>query len=141
MKPFGLLLFALFLMASCSSSKSTAAADKSEPELSKAEKRVNNKMDKFADLTAYLRTQRSLLISGDGQNANIAVRGLSTLGSNAPLFIVNNNQVRDYSTVFSLVNVQDIKTVRILKDASETSFYGSRGANGVILIKTKKKGS
>ena len=98
-------------------------------------------MENFADLTAYLRTQRSLIVSGDGQNANILVRGLSTLQSSQPLFILDNNQIRDYTTVFSLVNVQDIKSVRILKDASETSFYGTRGANGVILIKTRKKGS
>jgi len=65
MKPAGLLLFTLFLMVSCSSSKSTADANKSEPELSKAERKVQNKMENFTDLTAYLRTQRSLIVSGD----------------------------------------------------------------------------
>ncbi|MEM9822711.1 MAG: TonB-dependent receptor plug domain-containing protein [Bacteroidota bacterium] len=145
MKPLGLFLLALLFMASCSSSKSTSQTEnKEETELAKLEKMAKekaqkNKMDNFVDLTAYLRTQRGIMIAGDGQNANISIRGISTLQSSEPLFILDNNQIQNYATLFSLVNVQDIKSVQILKDASETGFYGARGANGVIVIKTKRK--
>ena len=138
MKQLGFLLFSLLMFAACSSSKSTAdAGDKAKEE--RAKKVKDDKMENFADLTAYLRTQRSLIVSGNGQNANISIRGLSTLQSAEPLFILDNNQVQSYATLFSLVNPPEIKSVRILKDASETGFYGARGANGVIIVKTKKK--
>ncbi|MBD2755842.1 SusC/RagA family TonB-linked outer membrane protein [Spirosoma validum] len=70
-----------------------------------------------------------------GGDAKIRIRGAnSILGSNNPLYIVDGYVGAD----FNFVNPSDIETLQVLKDASATSIYGSRGANGVIIITTKK---
>jgi TonB-dependent SusC/RagA subfamily outer membrane receptor len=54
------------------------------------------------------------------------------------LFIVNGNQVTGgFSSVYASVAPADIKSVTVLKDASSTAIYGTRGANGVIVITLK----
>jgi len=67
----------------------------------------------------------------------ISVRGISALNNtNNPLFIVNGEVVdRDY---FSSLNPKKIKNVQILKGADATSLFGSQGANGVVVVKTKR---
>ncbi len=70
-----------------------------------------------------------------GAGINIAVRGNRSLtASNSPLFIVDGIQ---YSNIQDL-NPNDIKSMEVLKDAASTAIYGSRGANGVIIITTKQ---
>ncbi|THU34136.1 TonB-dependent receptor [Niastella caeni] len=72
---------------------------------------------------------------GAGSNVNITVRGnRSILAQNTPLFIVDGIQ---YPT-FQDINPNDIQSMEVLKDASSTAIYGSRGANGVIIITTKR---
>ncbi|MDR1335694.1 MAG: TonB-dependent receptor [Tannerella sp.] len=67
-----------------------------------------------------------------GSGSIIRVRGAnSLLGSNDPLVVVDGN----YG---GMPNMYDIESIEILKDASATAIYGSRGANGVILVKTKR---
>jgi TonB-dependent starch-binding outer membrane protein SusC len=64
----------------------------------------------------------------------IRIRGASSItGGNDPLYVVDGQFV-DISTI----NVNDIASMEVLKDASSTAIYGTRGANGVILITTKK---
>jgi TonB-linked SusC/RagA family outer membrane protein len=68
-----------------------------------------------------------------GGNYKIRIRGANSItGSNEPLYVIDG-QFADISTV----NVNDIKSMEILKDASSTAIYGTRGANGVVLITTK----
>lgn len=70
-----------------------------------------------------------------GAGVNINIRGNRSIGgSNAPLIIVDGIQYGDLQDI----NANDIETMDILKDASSIAIYGSRGANGVILITTKK---
>ncbi|MFP3597121.1 YfbK domain-containing protein [Chryseobacterium sp. SIMBA_029] len=67
----------------------------------------------------------------------IVVRGMSTLNTtNNPLFIVNGEVVD--RTYFSSLNPKKIKNVQILKGADATSLFGSQGANGVVVVKTKR---
>ncbi len=67
-----------------------------------------------------------------GEGSIIRIRGAnSLLGNNDPLIVVDGN----YS---SMPEMYDIESIEILKDASATAIYGSRGANGVILVKTKR---
>ena len=66
-------------------------------------------------------------------DVNIRVRGLTSLGNNNPLIMVDGIEQR-----MSDVNPDDIESVSILKDASSTAIYGSRAANGVVLITTKR---
>jgi len=70
-----------------------------------------------------------------GAGIDILVRGKRSLNaSNAPLVIVDGIPYGDNIDI----NPQDIESIEILKDASSTAIYGSRGANGVILITTKR---
>lgn len=63
--------------------------------------------------------------------------GSSLLGSNAPLIVVDGFPLGDAGNM-KQINSDNIESVEVLKDASASSIYGSRGANGVILITTKK---
>ena len=79
-----------------------------------------------------------------GAGANIRIRGGSSLNaSNNPLIVIDgiamdNNGVQGLANPLSMVNPQDIESFNVLKDASATAIYGSRGSNGVIIITTKK---
>ncbi len=83
-----------------------------------------------------------------GEGAQIRIRGGASLNaSNNPLIVIDgmpmdNNDTKGLSNPLSLINPQDIESFTILKDASATAIYGSRGSNGVIIITTKvgKKG-
>lgn len=71
-----------------------------------------------------------------GSGAVIRIRGIrSVLGSNAPLIVVDGIP---YGGNLNDINTDDIASLSILKDASATAIYGSRGSNGVILITTKR---
>lgn len=71
-----------------------------------------------------------------GSSPNLVIRGVGTLngGSTSPLFIVDGVQ---FEGTLSLINQEDIESFTILKDAASTSLYGSRAANGVVIITTK----
>jgi TonB-linked SusC/RagA family outer membrane protein len=70
-----------------------------------------------------------------GAGINITVRGNRSISaSNNPLFIVDGIQ---YNSIQD-INPNDIESMEVLKDASTTAVYGSRGANGVIIVTTKK---
>ncbi|MFB9057821.1 SusC/RagA family TonB-linked outer membrane protein [Mariniflexile ostreae] len=71
-----------------------------------------------------------------GGAANIVIRGGNSItGDNSPLYVIDGVPLVDFDA--STLNTNDIKSLDVLKDASSTAIYGSRGANGVILITTK----
>lgn len=66
---------------------------------------------------------------------SITIRGIRSINySNEPLILVDGQQVGD----ISWLSPEEVERVDVLKDASSTAMYGSRGANGVILITTRK---
>jgi len=79
-----------------------------------------------------------------GDGAQIRIRGGASLNaSNDPLIVIDgmpmdNNSTKGMNNPLSLVNPNDIESFTVLKDASATAIYGSRGSNGVIIITTKK---
>src|SRR5690606_7460696 len=79
-----------------------------------------------------------------GASSSIRIRGVSSItGSNEPIFvidgvIVDSNTGQAGQNAFASINPSDIASIDILKDASATAIYGSRAANGVILITTKR---
>jgi TonB-linked SusC/RagA family outer membrane protein len=87
-----------------------------------------------------------------GSSASVHIRGITSLsGSNEPLYVVdgvfisgsafttqNQNNGENTISPLSYLNPNDIESIDILKDASATAIYGSRGSNGVIIITTKK---
>ena len=89
--------------------------------------------------------------SGDpGAGASMSIRGVTSLeGNNKPLWVIDGAEVlgEDYnvsdlnnfgSSPIAGLDPADIESIDILKDASSTAIYGSRGANGVIVIRTKR---
>jgi TonB-linked SusC/RagA family outer membrane protein len=71
-----------------------------------------------------------------GQELQVEIRGNSSLGATSdPLYVVDGFPVG--TSVGNALNSNDIESITILKDAASTSVYGSRGANGVVLITTK----
>lgn len=74
---------------------------------------------------------------GPGAGVDITIRGGNSLtGSNAPLWVIDGFPVENPNT-FSLA-AKDVEQMQVLKDASATAIYGARGANGVIIVETKK---
>ena len=79
-----------------------------------------------------------------GEGAQIRIRGGASLAaSNDPLIVIDGMPMDNKGTMgvnnpLSLVNPNDIESFTVLKDASATAIYGSRGSNGVIIITTKK---
>lgn len=69
-----------------------------------------------------------------GASAIIRIRGVGTLNNASPLFVVDGMLLDD----INFLSPNDIQSVEVLKDASATAIYGSRGANGVIIVTTKK---
>jgi TonB-linked SusC/RagA family outer membrane protein len=69
-----------------------------------------------------------------GSGTKATIRGLGTIGNSAPLYIVDGVSVGN----IDYLNASDIESIDVLKDAASSAIYGSRAANGVILVTTKK---
>ncbi|WP_159022080.1 TonB-dependent receptor [Formosa sp. L2A11] len=94
--------------------------------------------------------QASALDGAPGANTEVRVRGIGSINaSSEPLYVIDgipvsagsqslNDNDGASSNVMSSINPNDIESISILKDAASTAIYGSRGANGVILINTKQ---
>jgi TonB-dependent SusC/RagA subfamily outer membrane receptor len=82
------------------------------------------------------------VIPGPGGGVQVIIRGRSSLlGSNQPLYVIDGIAARmTPGGGTPILNPADIESIEVLKDASATAIYGSRGANGVILITTKRAG-
>ncbi|MCC9165478.1 SusC/RagA family TonB-linked outer membrane protein [Pontibacter harenae] len=70
-----------------------------------------------------------------GAGSSIRIRGAGTIGNNNPLYVVDGVQIEGN---INYLNSNDIASIEILKDASATAIYGSRAANGVVVVTTKK---
>lgn len=74
-----------------------------------------------------------------GDDSNIKIRGINTInGSTDPIYVVDGLVMDNFGGGFNSVNLNDVASIEILKDASATALYGSRAANGVVLVTTKK---
>ncbi|WNJ19295.1 TonB-dependent receptor [Pontibacter sp. G13] len=72
-----------------------------------------------------------------GEGAVVRIRGIGTVNNSSPIYVVDGLILDD----ISFLSTNDILSLEVLKDASATAIYGSRGANGVILVTTKKGGN
>ncbi len=83
-----------------------------------------------------------------GGSSSVRIRGVGTTGGNQPLYVVDGfpigsgsmsiNRSSDRIDGLSVINPNDIESIEVLKDAASAAIYGSRAANGVILITTKR---
>ncbi|SFZ91631.1 TonB-dependent outer membrane receptor, SusC/RagA subfamily, signature region [Flaviramulus basaltis] len=131
-----IVLFCIITLFSCKTQKTddlvlrTAAQPSNEVMVTQAE----------ISLADYLRRISGVVVKGSGDDSIVLVRsgGNSILNSSEPLFLINGNAYNgDFRNLSNIISVADIKSIQVYKDASETSFYGVRGANGVINIKLK----
>ncbi len=77
--------------------------------------------------------QISTTSGAPGASAAVRIRGVGTFNNSSPIYVVDGVILDD----ISFLNPADISSMEVLKDASATAIYGSRGANGVILVQTK----
>lgn len=104
---------------------------------------MKNQAVQYDNIYDYLRgSVAGLDIFGDssgGSTPTIRIRGTRSLnGPNDPLVIVDGNFMSVES--IATINPRDVSSIDVLKDASMTAAYGSRGANGVIIITLKRGG-
>lgn len=125
-------LAGVLLFAACSSTK-TSTASSDQPVF-----------DQYGNDTVQMANPQSLAnILARVPGVHVEERPVGTIvtirGNLAsPLFILDNVPVgNSYDSAASLINVNDIASVEVLKDAAETAIYGIRGKNGVIIIHTK----
>jgi len=146
---FTLLLSFFFLLTACAStsSKQVSYADTYNDGYSDIKKRdKTTPIDEIDDIDVAqpLAVQLSRLpgvrVTGHGASATVRIRGGSNsiLASNDPLFVLDGQPLSGgYQALYAAVNAADIDRISVLKDAS-ASIYGVRGANGVIIVKTKQ---
>ena len=97
------------------------------------ERPITTLSEAFAGQLSGVRAQNTTGIPG--ADLNIKIRGINTINGNSnPLYVIDGIPRDNMSDV----NPSDVASIQVLKDASATSIYGSRGANGVILIETKQ---
>ena len=149
-------LFVLGTLVACSGSKSTASSAGAQPaavvdngyQLVPADNanqsnvmvHPNKDQPTNMDLTDMIRKLPGVRIqNGRGAYANIVVGGPNSfISDTSPLFVVNGTPMgNDYSIVYNTVRPIDVVSMSVLK-GSDASIYGTRGANGVILIRTKQ---
>ena len=145
MKKVFLSVISVMLLCSCGTSSQVSLYDGDESvnvgygrvkksELAYSVGKVNMEevpTDAYTDMYDYLRGRVAGVVVG--ADNSIKIRGTNSINSSTePLIILDGCPINDLSTI----SPKDVKSVEVLKDAS-ASIYGSRGANGVILITTK----
>ncbi|KPM47536.1 TonB-dependent receptor plug domain-containing protein [Jiulongibacter sediminis] len=147
------LLSSFFLLDSCANRAGSIKNNERKTEISDGYSSQDSRnytgsasvvedLNQAIPLETYLRGVSGVLINGQGRNAQVRIRGLvnSFVGDSEPLFVINGNAINGgFSTVYEMVPTNDIKSVSVLKDAGSTGIYGSRAANGVIVIQLKKR--
>lgn len=136
MKRIPYLLLVLLLVSSCGASRQAGRADDvrqaSDLETNSIGRVDMKNAETYTNIYDYLRGRvPGVEIVG----TSIRIRGISTTGNTDALIILDGMEVSDISDV----NPMDVKSVEVLKDAAST-MYGMRGANGVVIIKTKGAG-
>lgn len=100
------------------------------------EKPVTSINEALQGRVAGLSVTRGITPSDD---SSIKIRGTNTINSgSSPIYVVDGLVMDNQLGIFNSINVNDVESIEVLKDASATALYGSRGANGVIVITTKK---
>lgn len=100
------------------------------------QKPVTNINEALQGRVAGVNITRGVTPSDD---SSIKIRGTNTINSgSSPIYVVDGLVMDNQFGFYNSINVNDVESIEVLKDASATALYGSRGANGVIVITTKK---
>ena len=136
LKIIGCGLLSCVLMVNC---KSVNTMSNESPGRVDSQVETTGNYDEALDLTGHLAKVSGIKVIGQGPNAQITVRGgqNSFQLSPAPLFVLNDTpQTGGYAALYGLVDVETIVSIKVLKGA-DAAWYGSRGNNGVIVIRTR----
>jgi TonB-linked SusC/RagA family outer membrane protein len=98
---------------------------------------VGNTMQALQGASANLIIQQRSMNPNDN-TMNINIRGITSLNNSDPLLVIDGMIASELDALTTNLNPNDIENVSVLKDAGSAAIYGSRAANGVILITTKK---
>jgi TonB-dependent SusC/RagA subfamily outer membrane receptor len=138
-KPYHVFVvfFIIIGVAGCNPTSQIAGTEPTLPDA----REINAENLQNLALSDYLRRIPGLRIESRGGEVNVFLRGNSSFnGESSPLFVIDRNQVgTDYNIASSMVDTNDIASVRLLQINEATSLYGMRGGNGAIVINTKKK--
>ena len=145
MKRIFLLILVALMAGSCGSTRGYIPADDSEEDVNLGYQKIRRRDSTSA--TSTVKVKRGSGYSNiyeylQGRVAGLEVNGTtlrirgdrSILGSNEPLILVDGVVTDD----IGYITPDEVERIDVLKDASSTAIYGSRGANGVILITTRK---
>ncbi len=92
----------------------------------------------FSDLASALKQHPAVSVTGNGSQAQVAVRRFAANGQNDPLFILNDTPIgQSYNRAHAVVNMTDVYSIRVLNSPSQLIPYGQRAAHGAIVIKTR----
>ncbi len=103
-----------------------------------------NKVDNSQTWENHLRRLPGVMVSGRSPNLTVRIRSQSNsfLLDSSPLFVLDNTPMgNDFQSLFSAINLADVESITVLKNAGETSMWGLRGSNGVIVVRSKKPDS
>jgi TonB-dependent SusC/RagA subfamily outer membrane receptor len=134
-----LIVCAVIGLVGCASSKTAGHDTRTKSEITG--KDVENSSDPIEKILQDKVPGLLVTRTSDGGIA-LQIRGASTFyGGQSPLYVIDDVPMSPGpGGALVGVNPHDIETIKVLKDPSETGLYGLRGANGVILITTKKPG-
>lgn len=100
------------------------------------EKPVTNINEALQGRVAGVSINKGITPSDD---SSIRIRGTNTINSgSSPIYVVDGLVMDNQFGFYNSINVNDVESIEILKDASATALYGARGANGVVVVTTKK---
>ena len=125
--------FIFIVLFSCTINK-TINTDTNEYDINK----IIFKQKSNVSLLNRIRSNPGVYISGNDEFAKVYIKGITSINfQKEVLFILDGLQVGNYSKIVNIVNPSDIKSITVLKNASDIAIYGFVGSGGVIIIKTK----
>tara|TARA_B100000029_G_C17462451_1_gene919025 strand:+ start:530 stop:928 length:399 start_codon:yes stop_codon:yes gene_type:complete len=125
--------FIFIVLFSCTINK-TINTDTNEYDINK----IIFKQKSNVSLLNRIRSNPGVYISGNDEFAKVYIKGVTSINfQKEVLFILDGLQVGNYSKIVNIVNPSDIKSITVLKNASDIAIYGFVGSGGVIIIKTK----
>lgn len=130
-----LFITVLLLFAGCAS---TGSSSSNSSQQGGTEITVDNPN---LGLDIYLRRLNGVRVQGSGQYATISIRGSSSTflqSDTRPLFVIDGVRAgRSFSNIYTMLNMQNVEAVRVIKLSRATMLYGHEGRNGVIEIMRK----
>lgn len=129
--------FALAVLAACATSRSP---ESQAPESAATVDGEDERAPRFRSLSEMLSRVPGLQVAeGPGGNVTVRVRGATSFhGGQDPLFVLDGTVLPSPAGLGG-IDPNTIESITVLKDAGDTAIYGSRGANGVIVITTKRQ--